>query len=119
MVRPATDGGSVFDGKQQDPERIASEVVAAEEGDRVAIHSGDDDTYIVFEGDVVSTGYKKDKTGPGGTHVVAVRAGDVRVAVHFDRVVGDDWELSEPEPVVFDPQEGRTTPVTRFEGVDG
>lgn len=119
MVRPATDGGSVFDGKQQDPERIASEVVAAEVGDRVAIHSGDDDTYIVFEGDVVSTGYKKDKTGPGGTHVVAVRAGDVRVAVHFDRVVGDDWELTEPEPVVFDPQEGRTTTVTRFEGVDG
>jgi hypothetical protein len=118
MVRPATDGGSVFDGKQQDPERIASEVVAAEVGDRVAIHSGDDDTYIVFEGDVVSTGYKKHKTGPGGTHVVAVQAGDVRVAVHFDRVVGDDWELSEPEPVVFDPQEGRTTPVTRFEGVD-
>jgi hypothetical protein len=123
MVRPATDGGDTkFDKPPERPEQIASSIVAAQEGDRVAVwcgSDGDDDTLSIFEGTVASTGYRDDTDGPGGTHVVAIDVAGDRVAVHFDRVIDDDWELATPEPVLFDPVKGARLPVTRFEGVDG
>jgi len=120
MIRPATDGGDTrFDKPPERPEQIASAIVAAQVGDRVAVFTSDDDTLSIFEGDVVSTGYRDATDGPGGTHVVAIDVAGDRVAVHFDRVIDDDWELATPDPVLFDPVKGARLPVTRFEGVDG
>lgn len=114
------DGGGPWEATDQSQEKLASCIVAAEEGDRVVIHvEKDPDTVSIYEGDVAIEGYLRADEGFGGTHIVIIDLPDSRVGVYFDRTVDrDSMELVESSAVLSDPEEDVRFPVTGFKSVE-
>lgn len=126
------DDDTIFDKDPQDPETIASGILAAEVDDTVRVFASgdDDDEMTIYEGHVVGTDYREaaadpdpDDFGDGGTHRLQIDVVGKRIVVRFDRVINFDADgnlrIDGPTPEVVETASGRTTPVTRFEWVDG
>lgn len=88
----------------QDPESIASGIVAAQEDDSVTVVATKptSDAVSIYTGSVVSTGYHDPNDSPGGTHIVTIKAGSAIIAVLFKRTIEthDDYP---PTPAMAGP----------------
>jgi hypothetical protein len=119
---PATNGGMEHSPTDRSPEALASRIVAADVGDRAIVHAdGGRGKVLIYDGDVVATDYHRAVGGVGGTHVVTIDVPDRHghVAVQFDRDVDRDrMAVTEPSPVVYDPERDAQLAVTGFAVAD-